>query len=172
MALRWGYRRSVDLDLFTGKAFDSLMLQDGLAASIGDFAISNRTTGSLRFTSGGVKAELFHHPYPLIAPVERRGGIRLLSLEDLAAMKVNAVTNRGSKKDFSDLLTLHDHDIPLDRALDHFCRKYGESGRLLAARSLLWFEDTEAEPDPYYLNGWTWTEVRARFERLARELVR
>ena len=172
IAFRIPYRRSVDLDFFTASNFDSLGLQDALAARLEDFAISNRTIGSLRLISGRVKAEFFHHSYPLLAPIEHRGPIRLLSLDDLAAMKVNAVTNRGSKKDFSDLLALHDHGITLERSLDLFCGKYGAKGRFLALRSLLWFEDSDGEPDPLYLNGWTWQDLRRRFEELARQLVK
>ena len=171
IALRIPYRRSIDLDYFATAQFDSMRLQDALAASLKDFALSNRTQGSLRFMSGGVKAEFFHHPYPLLTTIETHEGVGLLSLDDLAAMKVNAVTNRGSKKDFSDLLALHEHGLPLARALDLFCRKYGESGRLLAVRSLLWFDDAEVEPDPMYLNGWSWSDVRSRLEKLASDLL-
>ena len=172
IALRIPYRRSVDLDFFSTAPFDSLGLQDALATSVGDFALSNRTPGSLRFMSGGVKAELFHHPYRLLRTVDRHEGVGILTLDDLAAMKVNAVTNRGSKKDFSDLLAMHDFGLPLDRALELFCRKYGASGRLLAVRSLLWFDDAEGEPDPMYLNGWAWPLVRARLEELTKDLLR
>jgi hypothetical protein len=171
IALRLPYRRSIDLDYFTIDTFDSLGLQVSLATAIPGFTVSNRTMGSLRVMSGSVKAEFFHHPYPLLEPVELGEGLNILSLEDLAAMKVNAVTNRGSKKDFSDLLALHEHGLALPSSLDRFCRKYGAAGRLLAVRSLLWFGDTEGEPDPFYLNGWTWPEVHGRIEAIARLLV-
>jgi hypothetical protein len=87
-------------------------------------------------------------------------------------MKVNAVTNRGSKKDFTDLLLLHEEGIQLNMALDFFCKKYGEGGRFLAVRSLAWFADAEEEPDPVYLNGWSWKEVRGRVEQLVKNIIR
>jgi hypothetical protein len=87
-------------------------------------------------------------------------------------MKVNAVTNRGSKKDFTDLLLLHEEGIQLNMALDFFCKKYGGGGRFLAVRSLAWFDDAEGEPDPVYLNGWSWKEVRGRVEQLVKNIIR
>jgi hypothetical protein len=48
------------------------------------------------------------------------------ALQDMAAMKINAITNRGSKKDFSDLLLLHEQGIPILQSLEYFCAKYGQ----------------------------------------------
>ena len=87
-------------------------------------------------------------------------------------MKVNAVTNRGSKKDFSDLLLLHENGIPLAASLDFFSTKYGPAGRFLAIRSLNWFADADEEPDPLYLNGWTWPEVYQRMASFAKALLK
>lgn len=85
---------------------------------------------------------------------------------------MNAVTNRGSKKDFSNLLLLHKNRISLSQALEHFCSKYGEGGRFLSIRSLQFFDDARKEPDPVFLNGWTWEFVEKEMDRLARELNR
>lgn len=131
----------------------------------------NRTSGSLSATIDSIKVDILLHSYPIIGESSILEGVRILSLPDLAAMKVNAVTNRGSKKDFSDLLLLHENGIPLADALDYFCQKYGPAGRFLSIRSLNWFEDAEREPDPVYLNGWTWDVVRQRMTRLAKGLV-
>lgn len=86
----------------------------------------------------------------------------LISLDDMAAMKVNAVTNRGLKKDFSDILMLHQQGLTIWNALELFCIKYGDAGRFNAIRSLNWFGDAEDEPDPLYINGWTWNYVKKR----------
>ncbi len=80
--------------------------------------------------------------------------------------------NRGSKKDFIDLLLLHGNGIPLVKALDFFSDKYGNAGRFLAVRSLAWFEDAESEPDPFILNGWVWKDVRHRIETLVEAIIR
>jgi hypothetical protein len=171
LALVFGHRKSVGIDLFLVDPFDSLGLQEALAGVIPGIQIVNRTEGSLCATTGSVKIDILHHSYPLLKDYSKFDSIPFLSLPDIAAMKINAVTNRGSKKDFSDLLLLNDNGISLAASLDYFCQKYGQTGRFLAIRSLNWFDDTVGEPDPLYLNGWTWAEVRTRMENLARELI-
>lgn len=171
LALVFGHRRSIDIDFFLTDPFDPHVLQEALAQRFNGFSLMNRTSGSLSATIDSIKVDILLHSYPLIGEFSILEGVRILSLPDLAAMKVNAVTNRGSKKDFSDLLLLHDNGIPITKALYYFCQKYGSAGRFLAIRSLNWFEDAEEEPDPIYLNGWTWGLVRQRMTRLTKGLV-
>ena len=171
LALTFGHRKSIDIDLFLTESFDSLLLQDSLAQRFPQLSVTNRTTGSLSGMVGPVKLDILRHSYRLLAEYTQTESLRLISLPDMAAMKVNAVTNRGSKKDFSDLLLLHENGLSLAESLDFFCAKYGPAGRFLAIRSLNWFGDTEAEPDPIYLNGWTWPLVRQRMATLAQALI-
>jgi hypothetical protein len=171
LALVFGHRRSVDIDFFLVDPFDSIGMQEALARSVPGIQFVNRTAGSLCAITGTVKVDILLHSYPLIQGHSRLDTIPCLSLPDMAAMKINAVTNRGSKKDYTDLLLLNDNGISLSDALDLFCHKYGQAGRFLAIRSLNWFDDTLGEPDPLYTNGWTWPEVRKRMEALARNLI-
>jgi hypothetical protein len=170
LALVFGHRKSIDIDLFLVDTFDSIVLQESLAQRFTDISVMNRTSGSLSIVTGEVKIDILLHSYPILREHSNLDGLRCLSLPDMAAMKINAVTNRGSKKDFSDLLLLHENGIPIPAALDFFCEKYGPAGRFLAIRSLAWFEDAEGEPDPVYLNGWSWPEVHERVEGIV-ELV-
>ena len=172
LALRFGHRRSVDIDLFSPAAFNTEVLLNAVRTLFGQTEIHNRTEGSLSVGILGVKVDILHDAYDLLEAPSLLDEIRVLSLADIAAMKVNAITNRGSKKDFSDLLLLHRNRISLSQALDHFCSKYGEGGRFLAIRSLQFFDDARKEPDPNYLNGWTWELVEQDIDRLARALNR
>lgn len=171
LALRFGHRKSIDIDLFLNEAFHSLLLQEELSRHFIGFALLNRTEGSLNAAIGNTKIDVLLHTYPLLGEYDQAEDLRLLSLEDMAAMKINAVTNRGSKKDFSDLLLLHQNGIPLEAAVQLFCAKYGPSGRFMAIKSLNWFEDAESEPDPVYLNGWTWSYVKRQMTPLAAALI-
>ena len=171
LSLRFGHRQSVDLDWFISDAFNSAQLQETLRAWYPDLQVVNRTIGSLSCVANGIKLDFLRHAYPRLQGDNVAENLRMISLPDLAAMKINAVTNRGSKKDFSDLLLLHESGgIPLARALDFFCAKYGEAGRALALRSLVWFDDAEEEPDPIYLNGWTWDIVRQTMDIIGKRL--
>jgi hypothetical protein len=171
LALRLAHRSSIDIDLFSVDGFDTQSCLDGVVEIFPGTECLNRTKGSLCLVIQGVKVDILLHAYPLVGAITAEEGIRLLSLEDIAAMKINAVVNRGSKKDFIDLLALHDSGLQLKRSLDVFCMKYGSAGRFLAIRSLSWFDDAEAEPDPRFLNGWTWNAVRQRFNGIVKELI-
>ncbi len=171
LALRFGHRRSVDIDLFSTSQINSLHLSEVLHSRFSSLELVNRTEGSLCMLIDGFKLDILQHNYPLLNESLVNNGIRYLSLPDLAAMKINAVTNRGSKKDFIDLYLLHLNGIPLTESLDYFCKKYGSTGRFLAIRSLGWFEDADAEPDPIFLNGWTWKTVRLQMENLVEDFL-
>ena len=172
LALRFGHRQSIDIDLFSIDPFDSGQCISFMHSLFTDLEIVNRTTGSVCVVVYKCKLDILHHSYPLLYEPVVDDGIRFLSLPDLAAMKINAVTNRGSKKDFIDLLLLHENGISLEKSLDYFCEKYGNAGRFLAVRSLSWFGDTESEPDPIFLNGWTWKDVRHRVQKLVEGIIK
>ncbi|PIQ15579.1 MAG: hypothetical protein COW67_07725 [Flavobacteriales bacterium CG18_big_fil_WC_8_21_14_2_50_32_9] len=50
----------------------------------------------------GVKVDFINFPYSLLKPIEYFNGYRLASELDVVAMKINAVSGRGSRKDFYD----------------------------------------------------------------------
>ncbi|GAA5484472.1 hypothetical protein Hsar01_03716 [Haloferula sargassicola] len=76
-------------------------------------------------------------------------------------MKLNAITNRGAKKDFFDLVRILD-EMSLEQALELFEGKYSNTDRFVAIRCLAWFADAESEPDPVTPAGPTWLEVKRR----------
>jgi hypothetical protein len=115
----------------------------------------------------GVKLDLIRHAYPVMLPVEVIAGVRLISLPDIAAMKLDEIANRGSKKDFYDLAELVEH-YTLPQMLDFFSQKYRSSDPFTVISSLAWFDDAELEPAPVTLNGRDWTSVK----NLARKAVR
>lgn len=159
LALRFGHRRSVDLDFFTLTDFQPEDLFSELA--LHPATITARASHSLSIDVGGVKLDLLRHAYPLLRPVERHDEVTLISLPDIAAMKLNAIANRGSKKDFFDLAVLLDH-FPLPEMIGYFTGKYASADPFTVIRSLAWFEDAESEPDPVALDGRTWAGVKDR----------
>lgn len=167
LALRLGHRQSVDLDFFTPDAFDPESLATRLG--IDSESITGMASGTLQLRRHDLKMEFLRHGYPPLRDLQQLDGIRLWSLEDVAAMKINAIVNRGSKKDFYDLAALLDA-WPLGQLLEHYQQKYRPGSLLMAIRSLAWFEDADAEPDPISLTGATWPEIVEKIKTAIRQL--
>lgn len=157
LALRFGHRLSVDLDFFTTQAFDPEWL--AMSLNCADAVQVNRAVNTLTLDAGGVKLDFLRHAYPLLGPPEMIDGIPLLSLADVVAMKLNALANRGAKKDFHDLFELQQH-VPLPKMIEWFEQKYRSADRFTVIRSLVWFEDAELDPDPVSLTATTWQDVK------------
>ena len=116
LALRFSHRLSVDLDFFTLHEFAPEALAESL--EIGPVTIIGQAANSLTLDVGGMKLDLLRHACRMLEPVERINGVALVSLPDLAAMKLNALANRGSKKDFYDIMELLDR-LALQQMIDY-----------------------------------------------------
>ena len=91
------------------------------------------------------------------------------SLGDVAAMKLNAISNRGSKKDFYDVAVLLEH-FSLQSMIEFYQSKYRPASLMMVVRSLAWFEDADAEPDPITLRDESWTTVMEKIASAIRSL--
>ena len=167
LALRLGHRLSVDLDFFSSNHFEPTSLAQQLG--LGPGSITGQATGTLQVRIHQIKVEFLQHAYPRLAGDDLVEGIRMWSLADVAAMKLNAISNRGSKKDFYDLAALLEH-FPLQTMIDHYRAKYRPASLMMVIRSLAWFDDADAEPDPISLRDDSWQSVRNRVSSAIRAL--
>lgn len=162
LALYLGHRISVDLDLFTDLKFDSNALFEDLkrSYSITSCSLSTNSLGMfIQTKKNDVKVDFIRHSYPLLNPVQHFGDIRLFSIEDLAAMKLNAIANRGAKKDFFDIVALLDH-FSLPQLLQFFEEKYTQLNCFTVLKSLIYFDDADLEPDPISLRDMRWDNIK------------
>ncbi len=113
--------------------------------------------------------DFLRHAYPLLAPPETVDGVRLHSLDDVTAMKLNAIVNRGAKKDFYDIHALL-QQRPLPDLVSCFARKYADSEPFMLVRSLTYFDDAELDPDPVSLVGQDWPAVKSGILAAVRSL--
>ncbi|RYD19231.1 MAG: hypothetical protein EOP88_19755 [Verrucomicrobiaceae bacterium] len=123
--------------------------------------IADKARNTLSLKIGDVEVDLLRHAYPILETGDVIQGISLISLPDLAAMKLNEVANRGSKKDFYDVVELLEH-FSIREMVGFFTKKYVTSDPFSVIRSLAWFEEAELEPDPFSRNGLTWDDVQER----------
>jgi predicted nucleotidyltransferase component of viral defense system len=106
-----------------------------------------------------IKIDLMTHKYPLLEPLVKMNSVRVAHLKDIAAMKINAIASRGSKKDFWDFAALLDF-FPAEDMLSFFQAKYSHANVWHAEKSLSYFDDADLEPDPNYITGKTWEEIK------------
>ncbi|WPD20965.1 MAG: nucleotidyl transferase AbiEii/AbiGii toxin family protein [Candidatus Electrothrix scaldis] len=174
LSLHLGHRISVDLDLFTQDQFDSNALFESLRNSdaFQDAVSSSSQTAnslSLFIKTGGpeVKVDCIRHHYPLLMPIQCVDDIRIFSVQDIAAMKLNAIANRGCKKDFFDVHSLLER-FSLPELLSFFEKKYAQVNSFTVLKSLTYFDDAELDPEPMSLVGTDWHEVKSRLYSLVK----
>jgi len=162
VAARLGHRLSIDLDIFVSSgAPEDLSLA---LASRGDVAkVLSRSKGSLHAEILGVPVSILRYPYALIGSTEYVDGLALplASVEDLVAMKLSAIANRGARRDFWDFHALClAKGWSLDAALDLYRRKFPNEDLGHVVRALSYFGDAESEPMLPGLNPDAWTRLK------------
>ena len=154
LALQIGHRISVDLDLFGEIDFDSQVFNDYSIVQI-----IKKSENINIFEINDVKVDIVNYRYPWLEDELQIGNIRLAGLKDIAAMKIAAVTGRGSKKDFVDLYFLL-KKFSFNEIISFYKEKYSDASIYLAIKSLLYFEDADKEPPLNMLIEVPWQEVK------------
>ena len=168
LALQLGHRKSVDLDLFGTIEASPEDIQDA-CREVGELEISKTSRNINIYWIDGIKADCVNYPYGWLDECRVVDGIRLASVNDIAAMKISAIINRGTKKDFIDLYFLL-QEMSLNHILDLYDQKYPDGSRFVAIKSLTYFEDAEADPMPFMFNDITWGDVEASIIAEVRKL--
>jgi len=164
IALHLGHRRSADLDWFTaGEMGDSEAFAASLLSALPGFCKRTLAKGTLHGVDVGVKVGFLEYRYPLLAPLETFGecGCRIASLDDIAAMKLSAIAQRGTKRDFVDIYALALKHRPLADMLRLYKKKFGtdEIGHVLTA--LAYFDDADAQRMPPLIWAVKWKDVKS-----------
>lgn len=158
LALQLGHRRSMNLDLFGHIEADNFLLTDVLS-DIGNMVLRYSTPNIHAFDVNHVMVDIVNYSYPWLTPPIVEDGIRLASIEDIAAMKMTAIVGRGTKKDFVDIAFLLDI-MELSDMLYLYQQKYADGSLFMVLKSLLYFEDAELMPMPHMLIPKSWEEVK------------
>jgi hypothetical protein len=156
LALQYGHRESVDLDFF-----GSLDLED-IAIVLKPFEsvqLIRNSTNIKIYLVNGIKVDFVNYPYDWIDQAVLEEGLVLASDKDIAAMKIAAITGRGSKKDFIDLYFLL-KKYSLDEIIAFYIQKFPDATKLIALKSLVYFSDADAEPTPKMIHKVSWEEAK------------
>jgi predicted nucleotidyltransferase component of viral defense system len=174
MALHLGHRFSYDLDFFTPEQSFPADLPRRELRHRGQLTVTQEGAGTFLGIFNGVRISFFIYPYSLLeTPVELED-IQIARLPDLTAMKLDAISSRGRKRDFVDLYQICQDAFPLEQAIQHFKQKYvGVNYSMVhLLKSLTYFEDAEDDPMPQMLTPLDWADVRRFFEAEVRRLMR
>lgn len=171
-ALHLGHRISVDIDLFTRRDFETAQILQSLR-SIAEVEVVKEAGGTLIVNLEGVKVAFFLYDYPLIEPFQEYLGIRVAGPIDIGLMKITAISQRGSRRDFIDLYFICRKVKPLPDLLFLMEQKYSGVNYSVPhlLRSLVYFHDAEKEPMPRLLQPLPWPNVKRYFENQAKKLA-
>ncbi len=162
LSLRYGHRKSIDLDLFSTIEFTSESLLEILSNEKIPFEYrnTNNPVGLFGYI-GDVKIDFVkHHYFEKIGDTILEDGIRMFNDEDIIAMKIFAILKRAHKKDFWDIAELLNH-YSLAECIKMYYKKYPNMQLLISIPyALTYFEDADESEDPISLKGQTWESVK------------
>ena len=162
LSLQLGHRISIDLDLFSNEEFDNeklitaftdyfnerLFLKSKLLNKLGIFLLIDN-----------IKVDVCRHPQKLIDDIVTEEGIRMWSVKEIAAAKVNAVSRRATKKDFWDIDEILDH-YSIYEITKFYQDKYLPMLSIGVSQMITFYDDAEESEVPLCLKNKTWASVK------------
>ena len=159
LALQYGHRQSVDLDFFGTPVINQDEML-GMVEKMGPYRLRNRTKNILQLIVNDIMVDIVDYSqYSWIDNPICWEGITLASPKDIAAMKINAVEGRGTKKDFIDIYRLLQH-YSLDDLLSFYSQKYPNYSLFRAILSLNYFDDADPQAMPKMFSPANWEEMK------------
>ncbi len=169
LALQIGHRISEDIDLFTTRDFDENSMLVKLEKQYG-FKLDYQDKNTLKGMIGSVKVDLICHSYPLVKPLMVIEGTRMASLEDIAAMKLNAISGNGTrKKDFIDVAYLSS-SITFSEMIGAYEKKYASRNTVMVTKAVNYYEDIDLKAKVQVLDkGYRWENITSRLDKITLE---
>jgi hypothetical protein len=179
LAIQIGHRRSSDFDFFTKKEFDERIFLQKMVKTFSDFELERKDWRTVLGYIGKTRFSYFFYQYPLIFKTKKFLGIDLADPRDIAAMKIAAMADRGTKRDFIDLyfILAIDKITTLSAVLKLYDRKFKKfrQNKIHILKSLSYFEDADKEEMPKMIKLVDWKIVKEFFiaeqKKVAIELI-
>ena len=159
LALQYGHRRSVDLDFF-GITTENIDELNAAMQQCTKKVVQGNCSKSIKsYYLNEVKVDIVNYNYKWIDEPVIEQGLRLASPKDIAAMKVNAVMGRGTKKDFVDVYFLLQH-YSFDEIIKFYLQKYPVGSEYRALLSMTYFNDADPQPMPFMFQPIEWSNIK------------
>ena len=163
LALELGHRISLDFDFYIEGELDPETLLQDFQKHFKNVQLIREAKNTLILSIDNIEVSLFSYPYPLISSLIKIPEVNLASMEDICAMKIVAIIQRGTKRDFIDIYFLTKR-FGLERIFALTQKKYkGLFNKYLALQALTYFTDADKERDEQRaktLIGISWDEIK------------
>lgn len=166
LALQIGHRISIDFDFYTSKDFDPKGLYKRFKKIFDKIDSVHIAEGTLLLAIYDIGISFFRYEYPMLKPLIKTEYIDLLSIEDIVAMKIIAIVQRGRKRDFIDIYYLLKR-YGLERLLKFTEKKYDVFNKYIGLRALTYFEDAEKDKSRSRLE--TFEEIK--WDEIKKEII-
>ncbi|HEX9722059.1 MAG TPA: nucleotidyl transferase AbiEii/AbiGii toxin family protein [Candidatus Paceibacterota bacterium] len=167
LALQLGHRYSYDLDFFTQQKFAEKALTQELGETLSDFHLERQEWRTILGFVKDMRFSIFYYKYPLLFPTHEFGGVQVADVKDIAPMKIDAIADRGTKRDFIDLyfLLFVNKIVGLEEAFDLYEKKFGNlaQNKVHILKSLVYFDDAEEDAMPQMIKDVSWDAVKQFF---------
>jgi predicted nucleotidyltransferase component of viral defense system len=169
LALQIGHRQSYDFDFFIPADFNTSSTINKLV-TIGRYERDNEEKNTINGSLNGVRISFFGYRYDIIDDFRTYGNVRLAGLKDIAAMKLEAIAGRGSKKDFIDMFFLL-QQYSLNEILSFHASKYGVglNNQYHHLKSLVYFVDAEDDAMPVMVKPLNWKDVKKNITEVVKK---
>jgi Nucleotidyl transferase AbiEii toxin, Type IV TA system len=166
LSLQIGHRISIDLDLFSLNTFYENDLLSHLEKTY-QFRLDFQANQTLKGVVNNVNVDLITHSYPLVKPLVIMDDVRMASTEDIAAMKLNAISGNGTRlKDFIDIAFLS-RKLTLADMVTAYRDKYDSRNPAMVVKALDYHQDINFnEPVRMLDPGYSWHKTQARLRQM------
>jgi len=173
LALRLGHRRSVDLDFFSRVDEVARPSRQEIVQALMPLGVQvlEDAPGNLLVRISDLHVGFFSYGYSLLVPTDTVCDVAVAGLVDVGLMKLDALVDRGSRKDFYDLYAIAQH-VPIPDLLAQGAIKYpyARDFGLMVVESLVLFDNADRDLQPDLLTDVPWKDVRAFFVAQGRSL--
>ncbi len=148
LALQIGHRDSIDFDFFVNGDFDTQELSKQIQVVFKDHQIlitQNEKNTISCLIDDKIQLSFLGYKYPLLKPYIETEYFPIASIEDIACMKLSAITSRSLEKDYIDLYFIL-QQIQLGELMGLCKEKFPTLDASLILKSIVFFDDVLREP--------------------------
>lgn len=167
LSLQLGHRKSIDIDLFSDEKIIPNELKKIIRTHFFNADIRTLSFGITAYIPIEKEKELkidIMQTDNFIKPPVIANNIRLATIEDIAAMKLEAITSRNTKKDYYDIAEIL-KKYTINQIIEFYSQKYPYNDVRDVLENLIYFsEECEYEFDPELIVDTDWLSVKFLLE--------